>query len=46
MAGSPELMKTEQAYLAALASVRNFSLEGGLLRLNNDSGTTVVEFSH
>ena len=46
MAGSPKLMKTEQAYLAALASVRNFSLEGGLLRLNNDSGTTVVEFSH
>ena len=46
MAGSPELMKTEQAYLAALASVRNFSLESGLLRLTNDSGTTVVEFSH
>ena len=46
MAGSPELMKTEQAYLAALASVRNFSLEGGLLRLKNDSGITVVEFSH
>ena len=46
MAGSPELMKTEQAYFAALASVRNFSLEGGLLRLKNDSGTTVVEFSH
>ena len=46
MGGSPELMKTEQAYFAALASVRNFSLEGGLLRLKNDSGTTVVEFSH
>ena len=46
MAGSPELIKTEQVYLAALASVRNFSLEGGLLRLKNDSGTTVVEFSH
>ena len=46
MGGSPELMKTEQAYFAALASVRNFSLESGLLRLTNDSGTTVVEFSH
>lgn len=46
MAGSPELMKTEQAYFAALASVRTFSLQGGLLRLKNDSGTIVVEFSH
>ncbi len=46
MGGSAQLMKTEQAYFDALESVRSFSLQVGLLRLKNDSGKIVLEFSH
>ncbi|MGA1265703.1 MAG: META domain-containing protein [Phycisphaerales bacterium] len=46
MGGSPERMARERRYLEALASVRGFSVQGGLLRLNDGGGKTVLEFSH
>lgn len=45
MGGSPERMKMEQEYFDAIAQVRNFSLQGGLLRLRDDSKKTILEFS-
>jgi putative lipoprotein len=46
MGASPERMDRERRYLEALASVRGFSVQGGLLRLNDGGGRTVLEFSH
>lgn len=46
MGASPERMDRERRYLEALASVRSFSVQGGLLRLNDGGGRTVLEFSH
>lgn len=43
MAGAPELMAIESAYLDALPAVRQFRIETGRVFLEND--TTVLEFS-
>jgi heat shock protein HslJ len=45
MGGPAELMDLERRYLDALGKVRGFSVQSGLLRLQDAGGSVILEFS-
>ena len=45
MAGPPDAMKLEDRFTAALGNVKAFTVTGGRLKLNDDAGNTLLEFS-
>jgi heat shock protein HslJ len=46
IAGPPDRMEVENKFLQSLAAIERVSVRGGSLTLRNDSGTTILEFSH